>query len=115
MAYKPTTKPAWDKVSLNLGGRRRSTQKIGPPEGDVAAGSPKGETGELLSCQAVEPLIADRRTIEPLGSCAANRQAIEPLCLMVLLWDYLQLIVTCCNIYEMRTHTHPCILIRIHE
>ena len=27
----------------------------------------------------------------------------------------LQLIVTCCNMYEMRIHTHPCVLIRIHE
>ena len=27
----------------------------------------------------------------------------------------LQLIVTCCNMYEMRTHTHPRVLIRIHD
>jgi hypothetical protein len=45
LAYKPTMKPGWDKVSSNLGGRRRSARKIGPPEGDVAARSPKGETG----------------------------------------------------------------------
>jgi hypothetical protein len=45
LAYKPTMKPGWDEVSSNSGGHRRSAQKIGPPEGDVAAGSPKGETG----------------------------------------------------------------------
>ncbi len=45
LAYKPTMKPGWDEVSLNLSGRRRSARKIGPPKGDVAAGSPKGETG----------------------------------------------------------------------
>jgi hypothetical protein len=44
-AYKPTMKPGWDEVSLNSGGRCWSARKIGPPEGDVAAGSPNGETG----------------------------------------------------------------------
>ncbi len=45
LAYKPTMKPGWDEVSSNLDGRRRYARKIGPPEGGVAAGSPKGETG----------------------------------------------------------------------
>ncbi len=45
LAYKPTMKPGWDEVSSNLGGRHRPAQKICPPKGDVAAGSPKGETG----------------------------------------------------------------------
>jgi hypothetical protein len=45
LAYKPTMKPGWDEVSSNLGGRCRSARQIGPPEGDVMAGSPKGETG----------------------------------------------------------------------
>ncbi len=27
----------------------------------------------------------------------------------------LQLIVTCCNMFKMRTHTHPRVLIRIHD
>jgi hypothetical protein len=155
-------KPGWDEVSLNSGGRRRSARKIGPPEGDVATGSPKGKPAEesgklarprklpwanlqgrgqgtarrqaakpsgsrantpsshgtvkpsnpraakLVSCQvvnwqavkpksrqavnplirrsavllsrrAIEPLIANRRTIEPSGSHATNRQAIKPL------------------------------------
>jgi hypothetical protein len=45
LAYKPTMKPGWDEVSSNSGRRCRSARKIGPPEKDVAAGSPKGETG----------------------------------------------------------------------
>ena len=45
LVYKPTINPGWDEVSSNSGGRRRSARKIGPPEGDFAAGSPKGETG----------------------------------------------------------------------
>ncbi len=79
LAYKPTMKPGWDEVSSNSGRCRWSARKIGPPKGDVAAGSPKGETGKPLSRRAVELLIANRRTIEPSGSCAANRQAIKPL------------------------------------
>jgi hypothetical protein len=36
-------------------------------------------SAEPLSRQAIEPPIANRQTIEPSGSRAADRRAIEPL------------------------------------
>jgi hypothetical protein len=88
LAYKPTMKPGWDKVSSNLGGRCWSSRKIGPPKKDVAAGSPKGETGGGIgkvssSKEAVageSPKKRSRRS--PPSSCRAVRQssqqAVEP-------------------------------------
>jgi hypothetical protein len=96
LAYKPTMKPGWDEVSSNSGGRRRSARKIGPPEGDFAAGSPKGETGGGIgrigsskeAAAGESPKKRSRRS--PPSSHRAvrqssqqavepwNRQAIEP-------------------------------------
>jgi hypothetical protein len=96
LAYKPTMKPRWDEVSLNSGGRRWSARKIGPPKGDVAAGSPKGETGggigkissskeaaagkSLKKRSRCSPPLS-RRAVRQLSQQAIkpwNRQAIEP-------------------------------------
>ncbi len=96
LAYKPTMKPGWDEVSSNSGGRHWSTQKISLPEGDVADGSPKGETGGGIGkigsskeaaagkspkkrSRRSPPL--SRRAIRQLSQQAVkpwNRQAIKP-------------------------------------
>ncbi len=96
LAYKPTMKPGWDEVSSNSGGRCWSAQKIGPPKGDIAAGSPKGETGGGISKIGSSKEAAagkspkKRSRHSPLSSCRAvrqssqqavkpwNRRAIEP-------------------------------------
>jgi hypothetical protein len=96
LAYKPTMKPGWDEVSSNSGGRCRSARKIGPPEGDVAAGSPKGETGrgigkissskeaaagESPKKRSRRSLPSSRRAVRQSSQQAVkpwNRQAIEP-------------------------------------
>jgi hypothetical protein len=96
LAYKPTMKPGWDEVSLNLGGRCWSAQKIGPPKGDVSAGSPKGETGggigkigsskeaaagESPKKRSRRSPPSSRRAVRQSSQQAVepwNRQAIEP-------------------------------------
>jgi hypothetical protein len=88
LAYKPTMKPRWDEVSSNSGGRHRSARKIGPPEGGVAAGSPKGETGGGIgkigsskeAAAGKSPKKRSRRS-PPLSRQAvrqSSQQAIEP-------------------------------------
>ncbi len=77
LAYKPTMKPGWDEVSLNSGGCRWSTQKIGPPEGDVAAGSPKGKPAEE-SGKLARPRKPPRTNLRRRGQGAARRRAAKP-------------------------------------
>ncbi len=88
LAYKPTMKPRWDKVSSNLGGRRQSARKIGPPEGDVAAGSPKGETGGGIGKIGSSKEAAAGKSPKERSRCSppssrqavrqSSQQAIEP-------------------------------------